>query len=856
MLPHKRNSPILKLGIRLLSSRRRWSLGRLGLIGGLVLAAIAASSIAPALAQSVPTTNSWEKSRRNQIQKSLAAGSGLVSVQSTQPCCSIDPSVSVDGRFVAFESSGAFVDGDTNGWADIYLRDRLTEQTTLVSSSLTPGGGNGDSHTAAISDNGRYIAFQSFASNLVPADTNEWGDVFVKDRVTGLVERVSVATGGLQGNLGSFDPSISADGRYVTFTSDAANLGLNDTNSGRDVFLHDRLSKTTSLVSVSSGVFPLTATQGNQNSYESDISSDGTHVAFTSNATNLTSGADTNNASDIFLRNISAGTTSRVSQRWGNLANGSSNDASVSSTGRYIAYESTASNLDDFGTNGWVNIFVTDMQLATTDRASKGNSSWHASDNSLDPSISNNGQLVVWGSNSTQLYHLDFNGMPDVFMRDLAAQETSLVSFTSSGAQGNHWSFTPAISGDGNHVAFMAHAWNMVPDDINGGSDIFVRSHVSVETRRASLPTEIVDLIPAEGAPPYMAISFDRPVFASLAEATVMIYAEVYNPSTDEFHPVPFSAGSPSTNSSRSKGRYRFTLGAADLDQFGVDLDAEFLNATAVVVAGQYRLMEPLVLPLTANYTHHMTGWEDTGGMGGQPTLEDLLALDPAELVEPNDPVWTASSSGDQQEGSAFRWVKAMRQHVAQGMTGTYHYLQGVSETSSQVAMLQCEPDCGNNWFVKGWHGETQERSQSLEAAKQGPFHRVWEMEYQYRLYRRCTGVWAGEGNGYCTQWTYFWKMHHWTLGHRSEIHADQPPRHAENTIRLESGVTIRKQSMDQEEFGFGVGLVNLELNSQSGFRAATAVSWTGTGSCSNRYLFGKYHKPASAPVVFASSNC
>jgi Tol biopolymer transport system component len=190
------------------------------------------------------------------------------------------------------------VPGDTNGAnRDIFVRDRQSGQTELVSVSSAGVQGNYGSSNPTISADGRFVAFESSASNLVPGDTNGAnGDIFVHDRETGQTERVSVSSAGAQGNYGSVDPTISADGRFVAFRSEANNLVPGDTNDRPDVFVRDRQTGETERVSVSSA-----GTQGNGHSVHPTISADGRFVAFESSASNLVPG-DTNGANgDIFV---------------------------------------------------------------------------------------------------------------------------------------------------------------------------------------------------------------------------------------------------------------------------------------------------------------------------------------------------------------------------------------------------------------------------------------------------------------------------------------------------------------------------------------------------------------------------
>jgi Tol biopolymer transport system component len=191
------------------------------------------------------------------------------------------------------------------------------------------------------------VAFASYASNLVSGDTNGYWDIFVHDRQSGQTERVSLASGGSQGNNHSDSPSISANGRYVAFGSNASNLVAVDTNGYADIFIHDRTTDETTLISLASD-----GTQGNGLSWYPSISADGRYVAFYSEAGNLFPG-DTNGIKDVFVRDIQTGTTTRVSVASdGTEGNWYSWNPSISADGRYVAFESEASNLVDGDTGG------------------------------------------------------------------------------------------------------------------------------------------------------------------------------------------------------------------------------------------------------------------------------------------------------------------------------------------------------------------------------------------------------------------------------------------------------------------------------------------------------------------------
>ena len=213
---------------------------------------------------------------------------------------SVRPSISADGRFVAFQSQSVFEADDTNGKTDVYVHDLGTGATTRVSVASGGAQAHGSSFSPSLSGDGRFVAYWSSAADLVAGDTNRVPDVFVTDRESGRTERVSVSSGGAQANGESSDPSISPDGRYVAFWSAATNLVPADTNGKRDVFVADRLAHTTSRVSVTSE-----GSQSNGDSYSPCIAvlNDGSVlVAFDSAATNLGSrGVYDRKGSNVFV---------------------------------------------------------------------------------------------------------------------------------------------------------------------------------------------------------------------------------------------------------------------------------------------------------------------------------------------------------------------------------------------------------------------------------------------------------------------------------------------------------------------------------------------------------------------------
>jgi Tol biopolymer transport system component len=383
--------------------------------------------------------------------------------------------ISADGRFVVFSSVASnLVAGDTNGSSDVFVRDLLAGTTQRVSVSSSGEQANGGSGGAAISADGRFVVFTSAASNLVAGDTNGRSDVFVRDLVAGTTDRVSVSNWiGEQANGASGGAEISADGRFVVFNSDASNLVAGDT-SGDDVFVRDLLVGTTALVSVSS-----TGEQASS-SYGVAISADGRFVAFDSYSSNLV--GETNAGEEVFVRDLVARTTEPVSvSSAGEPANGSQSvGVAISADGRFVVFSSNASNLVAGDTNGAFDVFVRDLVAGTTARVSVSSTGEQAEipgfdgGNSLGVAISADGRFVVFLSEASNLVAAGTNGWEQVFVRDLVAGTTELVSVSSAGEPAIGNSQEAAISADGRFVAFQSDAPNLVAGDTNGASDVFV----------------------------------------------------------------------------------------------------------------------------------------------------------------------------------------------------------------------------------------------------------------------------------------------------------------------------------------------------------------------------------------------
>jgi len=417
------------------------------------------------------------------------------------------PQVSSDGRIVAFVSTASdLVPGDTNGMWDIFVRDFATGLTERASVSGGGAEANGSSNVPSLSEDGRYLAFQCEASNLVAGDTNDVQDIFVRDRQTGQTSRVNVATGGAQAQRGGFGPSISADGRWVAFGSFSSDLVAGDTNGMIDIFVHDRQTAATVRVSLSSA-----GAETNSWSEKASISADGRFVAFESSATNLAAG-DTNGMADLFVHDRDSdadeiydepGAVSTVRANVstaGAQANGPSTWARISAGGRYVAFESNASNLVAGDTNNRTDVFVRDLQAGTTVRVSISTAGIQGDGSSFAPVISQDGRFVAFGSAATvfappgpayqQLYVHDRDTNLDGVFDEPGAISTTAASVGSGGAFGAGQSYDAAISADGRYVAFASFAQDLVPGDTNLAADVFRRDRQAGQTALASLRSD------------------------------------------------------------------------------------------------------------------------------------------------------------------------------------------------------------------------------------------------------------------------------------------------------------------------------------------------------------------------------
>jgi len=381
------------------------------------------------------------------------------------------PSPSADNQRVVFASdANNLVAGDTNRGTDIFVRNLRTGHTDAVSVSTKGKLSNGPSDIGphAISSNGRYVAFSSQGSNLVPKDNNGVGDCFVRDLKKGSTTLVSLGQGGKQGNDQSYGCRLTDDGKTVVFSSFASNLVPGDTNDIVDVFVRNLVTGAVSRVSVTS-----TGGQADNSSALDDMTADGRYVVVQSWADNLIAG-DTNAALDVYVYDRTARTVERASvSSDGGQASDGGEFATISADGHRVAFQ-TFSPLASADTNNVQDIYVRDLAQHTTYFVSRGDSGQVGDGDSVVATLDQHGNLVTFSSYADNLVPGDVNGSSDVFMRTVGvASSLRLISRTPAGAPADDFSFRPVLSKDGKLITYSSFADDLVPGDTNGVEDAF-----------------------------------------------------------------------------------------------------------------------------------------------------------------------------------------------------------------------------------------------------------------------------------------------------------------------------------------------------------------------------------------------
>ncbi len=413
-----------------------------------------------------------------------AAGTSRASVgtngEQTAYSNSYAPMVSATGRYVIFETVAQNFYPGWNGRQQVYLRDREAPLTECVSVSSSETPGNYDSLHGSVSADGRFVVFQSSATNLVtPSTTFSRFHVFLRDRQNGTTLLISAAAGGAEGNWHSKAPVISADGRYIAFVTGATNLTEPPVGSYEQIVRCDRLTGEIVLVSL----HDVTGTLAGSHCAHPAISDDGNRIVFQTYA-GLEPRDQTGNQ-DIYLRDVAAATTRLASVGWNGNESGNlhSYDPAISGDGSHAAFESMATNLIADGLGGQGQVYLRDMEAAFTRRISENAAGQLGNGYSSYPSINGDGGAVAFQSDANNLVAGDINGCSDIFVyrageppciERVSLRDRSVVG-EGEPPDGNGRSWHPAIDAGGQLTAFESWSSDLVADDTNGVADIFVR---------------------------------------------------------------------------------------------------------------------------------------------------------------------------------------------------------------------------------------------------------------------------------------------------------------------------------------------------------------------------------------------
>lgn len=426
-----------------------------------------------------------DRRTRETTRVSVATDGTQANGPSGEGCRSLG--ISGDGHLVAFSSAASnLASSDTNNSHDVFIHDLQSQTTARVSITETGLQGNGDSgfNGVALASNGRFVAFHSAANNLVPNDTNGRIDVFVKNLTSGLTTRVSVASDGAQANGASRFPAITSDGVDVAFVSAATNLVPDDTNGVDDVFVHNLSSRATGRVSVATG-----GAQGEDDSGSGggvDISDNGRFVVFHSFANNLDP-ADTQpgRSHDVFIHDRSSRSTRLVSAAPDGPANGPSEYPVVSGDGRYVAFHSAATNLTTDDTNASVDIYVRAMDSNILTLVSVNIAGTSGSEPSLYPAISDDGCYVAFSSSASNLVSGDTNGQRDTFIQDRGVCDAELDANYASGAPGSYFTISGSGFPPSSSATIQINATTLLPlpTDLDGNLRLILSTSAADEGR-------------------------------------------------------------------------------------------------------------------------------------------------------------------------------------------------------------------------------------------------------------------------------------------------------------------------------------------------------------------------------------
>jgi len=399
----------------------------------------------------------------------------------------IPPALSANGRFSVFFSRATnLVPSDVNGVADVFIRDNWTGAISLTSAASGGAQGNDASgFSLDVSNDGALVVFSSLADNLVPFDFNGTEDVFLHDRINGTTECVSVDPAGFPSNGQSGGGQISGDGRYVCFMSRATDIGPGSISNKFQVYVYDRVTKNTELVSLD-----MFWNESNDSAMNPAISHDGRFVAFYGWGSDLVPG-DTNGLPDYFVRDRLLGVTERISIDSNGLQAATPHNpfdvnysfaAGISADGRYVTFTSSSDNLVPGDTNLSQDVFIRDRQLGSTERvnvSSDGNQVVTTNPYNVISSVSDDGRYVCFNSADNGLVPNDTHSGADVFVRDLLKEVTELVHLNSDGIQGNGQADLSSMTPDGRFVILPSFSNNLVTGDTNSDWDVFLHDRMT-----------------------------------------------------------------------------------------------------------------------------------------------------------------------------------------------------------------------------------------------------------------------------------------------------------------------------------------------------------------------------------------
>jgi CSLREA domain-containing protein len=456
---------------------------------------------------------------------------------------------------------------------------------TLASMGMGGVPANGRSLSPAISDDGRYVTFVSEATNLVAGDTNNRDDVFLYDRTTCTLSLISVAASGtISGSGDSVTPAISPDGRYVVFTSASNNLLPGTTSGAWSIYLRDTLTNTTSLISKApDGAAP------NGQSHHPTISSSGRYIAYQSQATNIAgTGTLSSGFYNILLYDTHTNQTVRISKiPDGTLPFGDSTFPKISANERYVTYTATGSNIIAGDTNSRSDIFVYDRQTDTTTRVSVASDGTQSNGDSSNVNISSDGSYVTFNSDASTLV-AGVSGMTNVFLHDRVTGQTTLITKSVSGSPPGAGGGAPDMSTDSRYILFLSGANNLVYGDSNNFQDAFVYDRQSDTFTRATLRADGGE---ANGKVLFASISDDGNIAAYTSAAKNLVTGDTNN--VDDLFIANLSAIAPPApanllTAAISKTEINLTWADASLNEtdFRIERSIDGTNWTEIATVG------------------------------------------------------------------------------------------------------------------------------------------------------------------------------------------------------------------------------------------------------------------------------